>query len=129
MSIDSLKPIILCVDDEPQVLQLLKGMLAGVGCEVVTADSGPSALRAIQEALPDLILLDVVMPGMDGYQLCARLQNEERTAQVPIIFVTAMEGEPNRAKAFALGAVDYVIKPIEHKRFLTTVRTQLSTRP
>ncbi|TAL08525.1 MAG: response regulator [Nitrospirae bacterium] len=129
MSTDTGKPIILCVDDEAPVLRLLKEWLAGEGCEVLTADSGAGALRAIENAVPDLILLDVVMPGMDGYELCAALQAQERTAQIPIVFVTAMAGEPNKAKAFAMGAVGYIVKPIVQKGFLDTVRAHLPTRP
>ena len=129
MNNDTAKPVILCVDDEPQVLQLLKGWLAGGGYDVLTAGSGAEALQTVQNALPDLILLDVVMPGMDGYTLCARLQEQEETANIPVIFVSAMGGEPDKARAFALGAVDYAVKPIELKRLLDTVRVHLQTRP
>ena len=129
MTTDTAKPVILCVDDEPQVLQLLKGWLAGGGYDVRTAGSGAEALQTIKNAPPDLMLLDVVMPGMDGYTLCARLQEREETANIPVVFVSAMGGEPDKARAFALGAVGYVVKPMEQKHFLDTVRTHLQTRP
>lgn len=129
MNTDTAKPVILCVDDEPQVLQLLKGWLAGGGYDVLTAGSGAEALQTIRNAPPDLILLDVVMPGMDGYALCARLQEREETANIPVVFVSAMGREPDKARAFALGAVDYAVKPIELKSLLNTVRIQLQTRP
>ena len=87
MTTDTAKPVILCVDDEPQVLQLLKGWLAGGGYDVRTAGSGAEALQTIKNTPPDLILLDVVMSGMDGYTLCARLQEREETANIPVVFV------------------------------------------
>ncbi len=126
---ENAKPLILCVDDEPPVLGLLKGWLAGEGYDVLTSDGGESALLALTSAKPDLILLDVVMPDMDGYALCARLQEQEETANIPVLFVSALGGEPDKARAFALGAVDYVVKPLERKLLLDTVRRHMLTRP
>ena len=104
------KPVILCVDDEPGVVSLLRDFLDNV-YEVVTAESGDQALQAVRQAKPDLILLDIMMPGMDGFAVCARLQEDDSTAQIPVIFVTALEGEQDKARALASGGVDYLVKP------------------
>src|SRR5713226_2191609 len=95
----SAKPLILCVDDEPQVLGLIAKCVTDGGYEALTADSGEKALLALTSVKPDLILLDVMMPGMDGYALCAGLQADDRTAQIPVIFVTGLGGEQDKARA------------------------------
>lgn len=123
------KAVILCVDDEAPVLQLFKEWLAGSGYEVLTAESGAEALQSIRTVLPDLILMDVVMPGMDGYALCAQLQAQEETSNIPVVFVSILAGERDQARALALGAVDYLVKPMEQKQLLDTVHAYLETRP
>ena len=127
MNHEAAKPVILCVDDEPQVLQLLKGWLGGGGYAVLTAGSGAEALQTIRNTLPDLILLDILMPDMDGYAVCARLQEDAGTAQIPVIFVTGLDGEQDKARALAVGGVDYVQKPFEQQALLNTIRTHLRT--
>lgn len=121
------KPLILCVDDEPAVLKLLTQYLAGGGYAARTADSGHVALLAIQQEKPDLILLDIKMPDMDGYALCARLQENDNTAQIPVIFVTGLDGEQDKARALAAGGVDYLVKPLEQRALLEKIRTHLRT--
>jgi type IV pilus assembly protein PilB len=121
------KPVILCVDDEPRVLTLIKQCLADGGYEARTADSGPAALQAIQQEKPDLILLDIHMPGMDGYTLCAGLQENDGTAQIPVVFVTGLGGEQDRTRALAAGGVGYVQKPFAEQALLDTIRTHLRT--
>lgn len=119
------KPVILCVDDEPHVLTLIKQHLTDGGYEARTAASGSAALQMIQQEKPDLILLDIHMPGMDGYTLCAGLQENDGTAQIPIIFVTGLGGEQDRTRALAAGGVGYVQKPFSEQALLDTIRTHL----
>ena len=121
------KPVILCVDDEPPVLRLLAQYLTGGGYEARTAESGRAALLAIQQEKPDLIFLDILMPDMDGYAVCARLQEDASTAQIPVIFVTGLGGEQDRTRALAAGGVGYVQKPFAKQALLDTIRTHLRT--
>ena len=127
MRTDTGKPVILCVDDEPGVLKLITQYLTGSGYEVRTAESGRAALLAIQQEKPDLIFLDILMPDMDGYAVCTHLQEHENTAQIPVIFVTGLGGEQDKARALAVGGVDYVQKPFEQQALLNTIRTHLRT--
>ena len=120
------KPVILCVDDEPGVVSLLHDLLEKVYA-VVTAESGDQALQAVRQAKPDLILLDIMMPGMDGYAVCARLQEDASTAQIPVIFVTALGGGQDKARALASGGVDYLVKPVEKQALLDTIQAHLRT--
>lgn len=126
MSADAGKPVILCVDDEPGVVSLLRDFLNKVYA-VVTAESGAQALQAVRQAKPDVILLDIMMPDMDGYAVCTRLQEDAGTAQIPVIFVTALGGEQDKARALASGGVDYLVKPVEKQALLDTIRTHLRT--
>ena len=129
MSTETAKPLILCVDDEPPVLQFIKQLLIRDGYDVMTADSGNAALMALQQTKPGLILLDIMMPGMDGYTFCARLQGNDDTAQIPVIFVTALDGEQDRARALALGGVDYLVKPFNERKLLDKVQACLQVTP
>ncbi|MFZ4580638.1 MAG: response regulator, partial [Myxococcota bacterium] len=103
---------LLVVDDTPENLEVLSRVLAGE-YRVKAANSGARALRICsQDPLPDLILLDVMMPDMDGKEVCRQLKADPRTADVPIIFVTAMTDTEDEARGFEIGAVDYITKPI-----------------
>ena len=104
---------ILAADDDPSNLQVLESMLRELGCEVRLAIDGEMLLKSVAVKLPDLILLDVHMPGMDGYQACRKLKEEEKTRDIPIIFVSAMHEEFSKIKGFELGAVDYITKPFQ----------------
>jgi len=119
---------ILIVDDTPANLQLLSRMLMAQGYEVRLSASGEEALAAVRQALPDLILLDVHMPKMDGYQVCERLKGDERTRHVPVIFISALDQTEDKAKAFVVGGVDYVTKPIQIEEVLARLQTHLSLR-
>jgi CheY-like chemotaxis protein len=123
----SAKPLILCVDDDRVTLRLIERLLAINGYNVITSESGPQALLKIQETKPDLILLDVMMPEMDGYEVCSRLQESEDLAYIPVIFATALGEEQDRARAFAAGGVDYLVKPIQKDVLLHKVRSHLKT--
>jgi len=129
MSTDTAKPLILCVDDEVIQLRVLKGWLTHFGYDVLTAESGEQAMETIQQTKPDCLILDIMMPGMDGYKVCARLQENEDTAQIPVIFVTGLGDAHDKARAFALGAVDYVEKPFDEQTFHDKVQACLQATP
>ena len=119
---------VLVVDDTTHVQRLLSVMLSKQGYEVQTADNGAQALEIVQTSLPDLILLDIMMPDMDGYQVCQQLKADEHTRDVPIIFISALEQIEDKIKAFTAGGVDYVPKPFQAKEVLARVATHLSLR-
>jgi type IV pilus assembly protein PilB len=125
----STKPLILCVDDEPAVLRFMKRVISESGYGVLTAESGDMAILTIHQTKPDLILLDIMMPGMDGYQVCARLQEHEDTAPIPVIFATSLGSEQDKARALAMGAVAYLVKPFESEALLAKIRAQLDMLP
>jgi two-component system response regulator HydG len=117
---------ILAVDDTPQNLTLVEVYLRGSEFEVTTADSGQQALELCRERDFDLILLDVVMPGIDGFETCRRLKDDPRSAFVPVIFLTArLADESEKLAAYQLGAVDYIQKPIHREELLARVRVML----
>jgi PAS domain S-box-containing protein len=117
---------VLVVDDTLENRELTGDILASAGYEVQKASDGSSALQMIEEAPPDLILLDVVMPGMDGYEVCTRLKTDERTRDIPIIFLTGLIDIDAEAHGFGLGAADYVTKPISLPVVLARVKTHLA---
>lgn len=104
---------ILIVDDTPENLKLLSGMLSTAGYKVNLAPSGKLALRFIESHLPDLILLDIIMPQMDGYEVCQQLKNSDRTQDIPVIFISALQETIDKVKAFSIGGVDYITKPFQ----------------
>jgi putative two-component system response regulator len=121
-----LKPRILVVDDEPFYLELLTDALSA-HYTISVAKNGAQALRRTQGgARPDLILLDVMMPEMDGYEACKHLKTNPLTEEIPVIFLTAMNEETNEVKGFELGAVDYITKPISLPILHSRVQTQLA---
>jgi type IV pilus assembly protein PilB len=121
------KPLILVVDDNPDQLKLMERFLSSSGFSVIAVDSGRKALDAIRETKPDLILLDVMMPEMDGYEVCSRLQKNSETAYIPVIFITALGEEQDKARAFSVGAVDYLAKPVHKETLLEKTRTHIAT--
>lgn len=125
---DTPKAKILIVDDTPHVLRLLSAMLLKQGYEVQTAESGIEALEAVRATPPNLILLDIMMPQMDGYEVCQHLKADEQTRDIPIIFVSALEEVENKVKAFTAGGVDYITKPFQAKEVLARVATHLALR-
>ncbi len=119
---------LLLVDDTPANIDILSGILRKF-YHLRIATSGPKALElAAKDSPPDLVLLDVMMPGMDGYEVCRRLKADARTRDVPVIFLTAMTQAEDEAKGFETGAVDYIHKPITPAIVLARVRTQLELR-
>lgn len=124
MNQDLFKEKILIVDDFPASVRILASKLAE-DYQVLTATSGHEALDIIQNEPPDLILLDIMMPGMDGYELCKLLKQDEKFHHIPVIFVTARSEEENEEKGLALGAVDYLVKPVSAAIVKARVRTHL----
>ena len=117
-------PKILVVDDVPENVRLLEAVLVSRGYEVVTANDGRAALERVQTAEPDLILLDVMMPGLDGYAVCSQLRANDDTAVLPVIMVTSSIGQ-EKTKAIEAGADDFIPKPFNHNELLTRVRSLL----
>ena len=120
--------LVLLVDDDPSSLRLLSEALAGQPWSLAVAVDGPMALGHVQREIPDLILLDAVMPGMDGFEVCRRLQAAPATREVPIIFMTSLADAASRVRGLELGAVDYVTKPFVRAELAARVRTQLALR-
>ncbi|WRH66340.1 MAG: response regulator [Planktothrix sp. GU0601_MAG3] len=120
------KPKILIVDDLIESLQLLTEVLEEFGYRVQGVTSGKMALRTVQKTHPDLILLDIFMPEMDGYQVCEALKADQSTSEIPIIFLSAFDQVSNRLKAFQMGGVDYITKLCEPEEFVARVQTQLT---
>lgn len=127
MSVDTAeKAAILIVDDTPANLGVLSDFLADSGFKVLVAEDGESAIQKVEYASPDLILLDVLMPGMDGFETCRRLKANELTQDIPVIFMTALTEMMDKVRGFNLGAVDYITKPLQHEEVLARVKTHLS---
>jgi two-component system, sensor histidine kinase and response regulator len=118
-------PSILLVDDNPANLKLLSGMLKKTGYRVRPVPSGDLALEAARVAPPDLVLMDVNMPGMDGYEVCRRLKADEALRHIPVIFISALDETPDKMKAFAAGGVDYVTKPFQFEEVEARVTAHL----
>ena len=116
---------ILLVDDRPENLQLLRDALVPQGHRILVATSGPAALRVAAGKEPDLILLDIVMPEMDGYETCRRLKGDERTCEIPVVFITARDEKESLIRGFAVGGVDYITKPFAAEEVQARVRTHL----
>lgn len=117
---------ILIVDDMPQNLRLLAEILSARGYEIRPAISGEAAIRSVAAAAPDLILMDVRMPEMDGYEACRRIKNNKRHSHIPVIFISALDDVEDKLKGFRAGGVDYITKPFQEEEVLARVRTHLT---
>ncbi len=115
----------MIVDDSPASLRLLMNLLNEQGHTVRPAPSGKHALNVLENEAIDLILLDIMMPEMDGYEVCRRLKAQEATRDIPVIFLSALYDTFDKVKAFEVGGVDYVTKPFHAKEVLARVRTHL----
>lgn len=122
------KPRILVVDDEPDAVELLAFNLKNAGMEVLTAADGASALKQTRSHAPDLIVLDVMLPEMDGLEVCKSLRRDAATARVPIIMLTAKAAELDRVVGLELGADDYVTKPFSPRELLLRIKNLLRRR-
>lgn len=121
------RPKLLLVDDQPINIQVLYQIFSAT-CQVFMATGGEQALQVCHDKLPDLILLDVVMPGMDGYEVCRRLKADEATAHIPVIFVTAHNDPEQETLGLDVGAVDFIAKPVNPKVVQARVKTQLTLK-
>lgn len=119
---------LLIVDDIPANVSLLLEFLTNAGFKVLVAKEGKAAIKKAEYAHPDLILLDVMMPGINGFEVCNILKSNENTKEIPIIFMTALSDTVDKVKGFSFGAVDYITKPIQHEEVLARVTTHLKLR-
>ncbi|MDM8529695.1 PAS domain S-box protein [Anaerolineales bacterium HSG25] len=119
---------ILVVDDTPANLYLLVGILRNAGYKARPANNGERAFLAIKKERPDLILLDIMMPLMDGYEVCERLKADEQTRDIPVIFISALNQAVDKVKAFSVGGVDFITKPFHAEEVLARVKTHLALR-
>jgi len=117
---------ILAVDDNPANLRLLTDVLASRDYRVHEALNGPEALRIAQSIRPDLVLLDISMPGMDGFQVCKRLKADARTRDIPVIFISALSDTDDVVRGFEVGGVDYITKPFKFREVLARIASQLT---
>ena len=125
MDTGATSPRVLVVDDDADVLASLERGLRLSGFEVATAVDGAEALRSATETRPDAIVLDINMPDLNGYEVCAQLKRDERMRDVPIIFITAHGNARMRIQAMREGAVEFLAKPFDHQLLLKTVRAAL----
>jgi DNA-binding NtrC family response regulator len=122
------RPVVLVVDDEPLNVDLLEQELGAAGYDVIAANAGDEALTLAASRRPDLILLDVMMSGMDGYETCRRLKSNESTRSIPVIFLTALTDAFDRVRGFGAGGVDYVAKPFEPQELLARIGVHIALR-
>ncbi len=128
MSVETPSGTILVVDDNPTNIQVLFDVLSEIGYRVAIAKTGEAALQRLQSYHPDIILLDVMMPGIDGFETCQRLKANLATRDIPVIFMTALSDTVDKVKGLSMGAVDYITKPIQHEEALARIRIHLQLR-
>ena len=120
--------VVLVVDDNPENLRVLREMLTKQGCTIRVARSGHEALRSVEASPPDMILLDIHMPGMDGYEVCRRVKADTRLRDIPVIFVSALGETFNKVAAYDCGGADYITKPFQFEEIRVRMRAHLRTR-
>jgi len=121
-------PLVLVVDDNQQNLELLLAYLEDMNCETVPAHDGPEALEIVAENPPDLILLDVMMPKMSGFEVCKRIKNDPKTTDIPIIMVTALNEFGDIERGIDSGTDDFISKPVSKLELTTRVKTMLKLK-
>jgi CheY-like chemotaxis protein len=119
-------PLILIADDNPLNLDVLSGTLEREGYDIAVANDGEMAIERVRYEPPDLILLDAMMPGVDGFEACKRLKEDPETRDIPVIFMTALTDLSHKLRGLRLGAVDYLVKPFEQEEVLLRVKNHLS---
>jgi two-component system, sensor histidine kinase and response regulator len=119
---------ILVVDDQPANIQIVGAALGKLGCEIIPASDGPTALKRVALRMPDLILLDLLMPGMNGYEVCLQLKLNPEWKEIPVIFLSAADDKDMVVRALDSGGVDYVTKPFNQAELISRVRTQLALK-
>lgn len=120
------KATVMIVDDNPTNLGLLAQILESEGYKILAPTSGEKALQILEQLIPDIILLDIRMEGMDGYETCAQIKQNPTFQDIPILFITALAATEDKIRAFELGAVDYITKPIEEMEVLSRINTHLT---
>src|SRR6201991_4718422 len=120
------RDVALVVDDSPETLRLLTDALDGAGMTVMVALDGASAMRIVDQITPDIVLLDAVMPGIDGFETCRRLKRDAGLANVPVIFMTGLSETEDVVRGLEAGGVDYVTKPIVIEEMLARIRVHLA---
>jgi signal transduction histidine kinase/DNA-binding response OmpR family regulator len=125
MNNDNDTPVIMLVDDTPANLRFLQQIMHHAGYAVAAFPRGELALKAAQRKLPDLILLDIMMPDMDGFEVCRQLKADPRLEKIPVLFLSALTDQSDKVRAFAAGGVDYITKPFDENEILVRVRTHL----
>lgn len=120
--------LILITDDNARNLQVLGKMIKNEGYNVAAVTSGEEALDFVDKRLPDLILLDIMMPGIDGYEVCERLKENETTKEIPVIFISALDQQENKLKGFEMGGIDFVTKPFQEQEVLARIKTHLELK-
>lgn len=128
MGSEAEKATIMVVDDTPTHLALLEGMLLNRGYRILELTSGKKALAALKKCRPDLVLLDIMMPDMNGFEVCRRIKADDSLKQIPVIFISALEDIENKLKAFNGGGVDFVSKPLREQEVLARVEVHLKIR-
>lgn len=125
---NELKPRILCVDDEPNNLKLMEGLLVPEGYEVVLVDKGERALEELNNQRIDLVLLDIMMPGMDGFEVCRAIKSDEEHRNIPVIMITALTAKKDRIKGIEAGAEEFLSKPFDEAEVLARVQMLLKMK-
>lgn len=128
MATNAAQLCILIVDDSPTIVDMLRDLLHGNNFSVLIATNGHEAIKQANEGQPDLIILDIMMPDIDGFETCRRLKLDEKTRDIPVIFMTALSTTGDKVKGFELGAVDYITKPVQPAELLARINTHLSIR-
>ncbi|MDB5775020.1 MAG: response regulator receiver modulated metal dependent phosphohydrolase [Herbaspirillum sp.] len=122
------KSTILVIDDTPANIHIVMDLLSAEGFRVLVAEDGEEGIETARAGMPDLILLDAMMPGIDGYETCRRLKADPATREIPVIFLTALSQTDQKLAGFDAGGADYVTKPLQHKELLARIRTQLENQ-
>ena len=125
---DVAKATILIVEDNPMTLQVMLNYLKGLGFNTVGVPNGEEAIQYVAQSQPDLILLDVMLPGMDGFETCRWLKQNPTTREIPVIFMTALSDLNDKVKAFEAGGADYIVKPHQYAEVVARVKTHLTLR-
>ena len=121
-------PVILVVDDNRENLELLEAYLEDLNCRTIAAYDGPEALEIVKNDKPDLILLDIMMPKMSGFEVCRRIKEDPKTSHIPVIMVTALNEFGDMERGIACGTDDFVSKPVNKLELLTRVKTMLKLK-
>ncbi len=125
---DHTKSTVLIIDDDPVNLGVLFDYLGNLGFEILLSQDGKSAVLQAEQEQPDVILLDVIMPGIEGFETCRRLKSNQNTKDIPVIFITALTDTADKVQGFEVGGVDYITKPLQYEEVLARVKAHLTIR-